>query len=220
MLQTIIACAIAALLAALLYRNWRGVERKRQAMPEQVLGSLRAVIDNAEISHGEAAGVYRLAGSYLGRPVAIKVVTDLLMLRKLPSLWLMVTLPGEVAVPGTLDVMWRPAGQSSFSNFDFLPLTFPAPAGFPEGAVIRGDDAAMARYIETLAGNTRLLALPGIKEILVTPKGIRLVTLLAEGERARYGVYRQAEFGDACASGHAVREHLDFMIKLKADLSQ
>ena len=35
------------------------------------------------------------------------------------------------------------------------------------------------------------------KELLVTPNGVRFVWLLAEADRARYGVFRQAEFGDA-----------------------
>ncbi|RVC71539.1 hypothetical protein EN745_35675, partial [Mesorhizobium sp. M4A.F.Ca.ET.022.05.2.1] len=34
------------------------------------------------------------------------------------------------------------------------------------------------------------------KELLVTPKGVRIVWLLAEAERARYGVFRQVAFGD------------------------
>ena len=35
------------------------------------------------------------------------------------------------------------------------------------------------------------------KELLITPNGVRIVWLLAEAERARYGVFRQAAFGDA-----------------------
>ena len=35
------------------------------------------------------------------------------------------------------------------------------------------------------------------KELLITPNGVRIVWLLAEAERARYGVFRQAAFGEA-----------------------
>jgi hypothetical protein len=216
MLQTILATLVALLLAALFYRNWQRTAVRRNAKPEQVLAPLRAVLDDVEITAGEAAGVYQLIGRYKGQPIAIKAVTDLLMLRKLPSLWLMVTLPGAVNVPGTLDVMLRPAGQSSFSNFDFLPVTLAAPAGFPETAVIRTDQQAMQKHVEALVQHPRIFALPRLKELLVTPKGLRLVTLLAEGERARYGVYRQAEFGDAAADPDDVRRQLDLLADLKA----
>jgi hypothetical protein len=219
MLQSVLATLIALLLAALLYRNWQRTAVRRSAMPEQVLGPLRAVLDDVEITAGEAAGVYQLSGRYRGEPVAIKAVTDLLMLRKLPSLWLMVTLPGGVDVPGTLDVMLRPAGQSSFSNFDFLPVTLATPPGIPETAVIRSDNAAMSKYIDVVSQHPRIFTLSRLKELLITPKGMRLVTLLAEGERARYGVYRQAEFGDAAADPANVRHQLELLRDLKASLN-
>lgn len=189
-------------------------------MPEHVLGGLRSVVDNAEIGAAETEGVYQLTGSYKGAPVAIKAVTDLLMLRKLPSLWLMVTLPGPTQAPAKLDMMMRPAGQSSFSNFDFLPLTFPAPAGYPEQAVLRSDDADAQALVPLLAQHRQLLGLNRLKEILVAPEGLRVVTLLAEGARARYGVYRQADFGECSASPDEVRLQLDLLLALKESLAK
>ncbi|MFM7083862.1 MAG: hypothetical protein ACKOW3_02500 [Hyphomicrobium sp.] len=47
-------------------------------------------------------------------------------------------------------------------------------------------------------------------------KGLRIVTLLAEGDRARYGVYRQAEFGQATANPNYVRQQLDLLIDMKS----
>lgn len=189
-------------------------------MPERLLGPLRACLDDVATSQGEAAGVYHLTGTYKGHPVAIKAVTDLLMVRKLPSLWLMVTLPGEVPIPATVDIMLRPAGQSSFSNFDFLPVTLEAPPGFPETAVIRSDSPEAQALVPVIAMQQRLWSLPRLKELLVSPRGVRIVTLLAEADRARYGVFRQAEFGEASADPETVRTQLDLLIDLKARLSR
>ena len=195
MWQTAITLVLSALLLWLLYRGFERNRTRQQRMPEQILGPLRSVIEHAEIGPGETAGVYVLRGSYNGADVAIRAVVDLLMLRKLPSLWLMVTLPGETTLPATLDLMLRPAGQSSFSNFDTLPVTLDPSAAFPEQAVLRSDTHEGQSLVPLLAKQRQLLSLNRLKEVLMTPKGLRVVTLLAEGERARYGVYRQAEFG-------------------------
>ncbi|TIX63253.1 MAG: hypothetical protein E5V33_13140, partial [Mesorhizobium sp.] len=50
---------------------------------------------------------------------------------------------------------------------------------------------------DVIAGHLDIFAEGRAKELLVTPKGVRIVWLLAEAERARYGVFRQAAFGDA-----------------------
>ena len=90
----------------------------------------------------------------------MKAITDTLALRKLPSLWLMVTLPGELPVKATFDLMMRPAGPTTFSNFDHLPATVTAPPDFPIDAVIRTDDPAnmlpqhvVAPHLEPFFGN-------------------------------------------------------------------
>ena len=50
---------------------------------------------------------------------------------------------------------------------------------------------------EIIAGHLDIFADGRAKELLITPNGVRIVWLLAEADRARYGVFRQAEFGDA-----------------------
>ncbi len=219
MWQIVIACLIGLALAVLLYRGVRRAAAARAAMPEQLFGPLRSILDDVSIHAGETAGVYRLSGTYRGEAVAIQAVTDLLMLRKLPSLWLMVTLPGELAVPATLDMVLRPAGQTSFSNFDFLPVTLEPQSDFPETAVVRTDSSDAQALIPVVARHQRLLVLPRLKEVLISPKGVRLVTLLAEADRARYGVFRQAEFGDVAANPDDVRLQLDLLLELKASLT-
>lgn len=214
MFQSLIALLLFALLALLLYHNWQVAIAKQRSMPEQVLGPLRSILENVEIRQGEAVGVYQLMGSYQGEPVAVKAIVDLLMVRKLPSLWLMVTLPSDIKVPGTLDIMLRPAGQTSFSKFDFLPITLTRPASFPETAIVRADTARMQSYLDILPLE-KFFYIPRLKEVLITSKGLRIVTLLAEGDRVRYGVFRQAEFGNAVADALSVNQQLDLLIDMK-----
>lgn len=218
MWQVIIGTVLAAALAALLARHAITTARQRKAEPDRLLSAAADVLEDSSISAGKTAGTYVLTGRYKGHAAEVKVVTDTLALRKLPSLWLMVTLPGSVPVEATLDLMMRPAGSSSFSNFDHLPITVATPPDFPRDAVLRTDDAArvpdpriMARHLEPFHGRRG-------KELLITPKGLRIVLLAGEADRARYGVFRQADFGDVIIDPLLVAGSLDLLMALRDDI--
>jgi hypothetical protein len=145
-------------------------------------------------------------------------VVDTLAVRRLPALWLLVTVQAPLPLNAKLDLMMRPAGPTTFSNFDLLPVTLERPAGFPEHAVLRTDDAARAPPAEWLAGHLEVFEDLRAKELLITPQGLRLVWLLAEAERARYGVFRQAEFGAVDIAPDLLRDLLDRLLALRASI--
>lgn len=218
MWQTILGSLLALVLAALLVRQLMAAARRRREEPERLFAEARAVLEGPVVRPGATAGVYELAGRYKGHPVQVKAVADTLALRKLPGLWLMVTLPGQVPVDGTFDMMMRPSGPTSFSNFDHLPFTVATPAGFPEHAVIRTDDPARMPPPHLAAGHLDPFHGPRAKELLITPQGLRIVLLLAEADRARYGVLRQADFGDAAADPETIAACLDRLLALRKDI--
>lgn len=137
-----------------------------------------------------------LHGRFRGRPVQLRAVVDTLATRKLPSLWLMVTVPVPTGVGAVFDFMLRPASASTFSNYDRLPHVVTNPAGWPADGIARSDDPLALPAAERLEPALKLLGNAHAKEFLVTPQGVRFVVQLAEADRARYGVFRQAEFGD------------------------
>lgn len=218
MWQTILGSLLAALLAGLLARQLFRRARQRASEPERLFASTRHLIDQPVIAPGHAAGTYQLTGRFEGHDVQIKVVADTLALRKLPSLWLMVTLPGPVPVQATLDLMMRPTGPTSFSNFDHLPQTVPTPTDFPEHAVLRTDDAALMPPPELMKPHLGPFFGVRGKELLITPRGLRMVLLLAEADRARYGVLRQADFGDAEVEPGLVTECLTQLTALRSTI--
>ena len=59
---------------------------------------------------------------------------------------------------------------------------------------------------------------PRAKELLITPKGVRMVWLLAEAERGRYGLLRQAEFGDARIEPDLLRTILERLILIRQSI--
>ncbi|RUU12292.1 hypothetical protein EOD10_17490 [Mesorhizobium sp. M7A.T.Ca.TU.009.01.3.2] len=155
-----------------------------------------AIADAANVSDG-TAGVITWEGSWNSKRVQVRTIVDTLATRKLPARWLSVSITEPVAVPGTFDMMMRPGSPTTFSNFDHLDHTLPKSSAFPAEAVLRTDRRGVHFPLETIVGHLGIFSEGRAKELLITPKGVRIVWLLAEAERARYGVFRQAEFGDA-----------------------
>ena len=102
-----------------------------------------------------------------------QVIVDTLAARKLPSLWLMVTRPAPQPVDQVFDFMMRPAGPSTFSNFDFLPHALPLPPGFPEHMVLRSDHPSLSVAIGLVPRLMPLFTAERGKELLISPKGLR-----------------------------------------------
>lgn len=220
MWQTSLGILAALGLSALLARQFLDVMAKRRSEPAHQLGDAFLVLDGASKEETGTAGVYRVSGSYRGLPAQVQTIVDTLAVRKLPSLWLMVTIPAPLPLRATFDLMMRPSGPTSFSNFDHLPHTITLPPDFPEHAVIRSDDPDHLLPAHVVRPHLAPFFDGRAKELLITPKGVRMVVQLAEGDRARYGVFRQASFGDVRLEAEQLRGVLDRLIALRADIEE
>lgn len=143
----------------------------------------------------QPSGFPRLAGVHEGVSFDLQVVPDTLSLRKLPALWVMVSIPVPLPGAASVDVMLRPTGMESFSHFSSLPVQVPVPAGFPEDCAIRADAPGAVPYVGLIREVFEGVDTDRLKEVLVTPKGVRLVFLAEEAARGRYLLYRDAEMG-------------------------
>ena len=94
-----------------------------------------------------------------------------------------------------MDMMLRPTGMESFTHFTQLPVQVPVPAGFPEDCAIRADAPGAVPFEGALREVLGAVDTDRLKEILVTPKGVRLVFLAEEADRGRYLIFRDAEMG-------------------------
>jgi hypothetical protein len=215
----LIAGLLAALvLAALLYRRWRRDEAERARAPLRLFGRAMPLLEGGTLEPTGRASYPRLSGRYAGVPVQVVAVVDTLGVRRLPALWMLVTMQTALPVAAKLDFMMRPAGMTTFSNFDLLPHTLVAPAGFPIDGVLRTDDPARAPPAAWLSGHLGIFEQPRAKELLVTPHGLRLVWLLAEAQRARYGVFRQAEFGAVEIEPNVLEDLLQRLLALRESI--
>lgn len=217
-----IASAImAVLLGYLLFKRAKTSKQKQQlANPHLLFGDILPLLQNTRIEAGPSIGSWKATGHYRNHFFQLQTIVDMLATRKLPSLWLMITLPEPQPVTATIDLMMRPTGPTSFSNFDFLNSTLRTPASFPEQAVIRTDDESMATHIDRLTPHLDLFRGPRGKELLMSPKGLRIVLLAAEADRARYGVFREANFGATILDGVATQQSLDTLLSLHNSLKE
>ncbi len=209
--------ALAALGARLVY-VFRRKQRQKAESAEFLFADVLGIIEEPVFEQKGADEFPRLSGTYRGFPVQIYPLVDTLATRRLPALWLMVTLQGHLPVKAHFDLMMRPAGATTFSNFDHLPHTLDHQEGFPEHAVIRTDNTNDALPASLIEPQLEPFFGPLAKELLITQNGLRIVWLLAEAERARYGVLRQAEFGNVRIEGQVARDILDRLIAIRQDI--
>lgn len=187
------AFVILAAIAALVWTQYRDVLARRAQRNRYVAGIFPLVDDPQLIT--SAADFPVVTGRYRGHEARIEPHTDTISVRKLPSLWLLITVREALPIKATLGVMMRPRNVEYWSPFDTLTTDLERPVNWPEGANIRTDAAdgggGLRRLIEP---HLDFLRDPRGKEILITPKGVRFTWLAEEGERGAYMVLRQAKF--------------------------
>jgi len=159
-----------------------------------------------------------LTGRYRGHEVRLEPIVDHLTMRKLPSLWLQVSLIAPVPYQGIFDLLIRPRGTEFYSPSIDLAHEMRLPPGWPSDAALRSDDPARMPPLAVMAQHRYLFEDQRLKEMLVTPKGVRLVYQVQQAERARYAVLRQIEFLDNTLPPGLARRLLEATIAIRASL--
>lgn len=163
-------------------------------------------------------GFGRLSGRAGGQVWDLQAVPDTLTMRKLPALWLLVTLPQPLPLAATVNVMIRPSGVEPFSNFAALPHQIAPPPGFPADCAIRTDAPDRLPPLALLRSHLHLFDDPRVKELILSPKGLRLTLLAEEADRGRYLIFRDAELGRAPLDPQVLRPLMAALDALRADV--
>lgn len=211
---------LAAALAALgLWLGFRliGESRARTRARAAYLDAVKALFDGGE-TRIEPTGFPRMTGRRGGLSFDIQAIPDTLTFRKLPALWVMVTLPEPLPLAATLDLMARPSGNEPFTRFTTLPQTLPTLPGLPKEVAIRTDDALRALPEALITRHADLFDDPRVKELVISPKGLRIVILAEEADRGRYLIFREAEMGRAPLSPQRIAPLLGRLGALRDDI--
>lgn len=163
------------------------------------------------------SGYLRVAGHWQGAAFDLQVVPDTLSYRKLPCLWLLVSRTDAMpALHGEVRIMARASGLEAFSTFSTLPVEVSLPPGFPPDCTLRCTDPQHMPPLVVLNHVASLMADPRVKEVVLSPKGLRVVILAEEGARGAYLIHRDAEFATAPIAAALVSRRMQDLL----DLSQ
>ncbi len=140
-------------------------------------------------------GYPSLSGTHGGKRVSMEVVADSLVPRRLPQLWLKLTVLSPQNRPRpSIGALARPFGTEFYSRVLALPdaiqPTFEA--DFP--LLMRGRDVTEAAMQRTSGLFRTLFADPLMKELVITSRGAGIVRQIAEGDRGAHILYRQMRF--------------------------
>ena len=198
---------------------YRRDQARARAIRMATLEPCAALLEDAK-RRVDRAGFPVLSGRYKGFPVRLECLVDAVAVRKLPQLLVKVTLLQELPVKGMFDVMMRAHNVEFYSPAGELPHALRRPANWPEHATLRSDREDRRELLARLDPHVGIFDDDKVKELLVTPRGLRIVYRLDEAERPYYLVLRQAQFVNDKAEPEKIRELLDALIALQGDLAE
>ncbi|MFP7671896.1 hypothetical protein ACG74X_00930 [Marivita sp. S0852] len=200
---------------------WLHNRDKRQAKARRlsVFDNCKGVLDQAEMVHS-GRSYPDLVGQFGGGPAELKLISDTVQLRKLPILWLSVTLERQLPIPAVFDMMIRPANTEFFSPHGSFRETVATPPDWHEHAVIRTDDpTGVYPFLDLLAPHVAdLVSDDRGKELLVTPRGIRLIWRVSESVRGHYLLTRQPQYEQDQLVRSDVQRLLDLACAIEHDI--
>lgn len=208
--------ALAALGLWLALRLNREASARTRARADY-FSAVRSLFDGGE-TRVQPTGFPRMTGRRAGLAFDLQAIPDTLTFRKLPALWVLVTLPEPLPLDATLDLMARPSGNEPFTRFADLPQSLPTPPELPQDIAIRSDDATRIPPPDLLARHADLFTDPKVKELVLSPKGLRIVILAEEADRGRYLIFRDAEMGREPLSPARLEPLLDRLAAIRKDV--
>jgi len=180
------------ILASLTYLLLRAAQHRRAARSSFFasiapnLHSLRRTIT--------ASGFERLSGQVNNREIDLQIIPDSLTYRKLPCFWLLLSQIEPLPLSQKISLMARPTGFETFSGHSQLPCqTVKLPASLPHDMALRSERELEPQEMALLCRHVSLFNNPHIKELLLSPQGMRLTWLMQEANRGRYLLFREAE---------------------------
>ncbi len=161
-----------------------------------------------------------LRARYKGMDVKIEALVDHLAVRKIPALWLLVSLKFPIPYSGTLDYLVRPQNTEFYSPSASLCNTLDIPHDWPQHATLRTNNFDDIPPLDVVGRFVRrMFKDPNCKEMLITPKGVRIVYLVDQALRSHYMVLRQLVFEHDRLDFKLVKQLIDALIRLIDDLS-
>lgn len=159
---------------------------------QSLFSDVEKVITVKQAVH-DRAGFPQLLGEFSGSTVSLRLEVDNLTPRKLPIMWLHITLLRATKAEGSLDILVRPQPSDVFSPGWNWPKTVTPPKNWPQHA--RYSSQGRVPLLQSIDSDIRtIFADQRAKELLITPETIRFTYLVQQADRGNYLLLRAAEF--------------------------
>ena len=202
--------------AACAWLTLRAMRDQREAMAERsgLLAEAGHVLSDAKTVIGPDQYPVVTGRIPDGRQVKIELIADTLVTRRLPQLWLRVTLYDTSPIRPTIGALARPTGSEYYSLVHDMPQWM-APPISATPLLVRGDGTATPAQIEfALRHFASLFAELSVKEAVISPRGVRIVRQAAQGERGAHLLLRQSRFSIATVPASDIDKAIAMAISL------
>lgn len=192
MATTVIGIVLAVVAVGVLIGVQRAHAQRIAAERRALLADALPLFEDATVSQ-LGIGYPTLNGTDGGHRVAVQLVVDSLTLRRLPRLWLVVSVFRPTGLPGPVDILCEPQVPAMVTPAERFRHVHAAPAGWPDDVRIATPGPA-APGLEPFGEAVAVLAEPETKGILAGPGGVRIVQELARGDLGHWRVVRRVKF--------------------------
>jgi hypothetical protein len=200
----------------MLYRIGRNRKRRQRA---QFFGSCLELFQRYRVVQDDLAYPV-LSGAYRDREVRLEPVVDHLAWRKLPVLWLKISVLEPNPHGAVLDFLMRPLGTEFYSPSGHLDYHLRIPESWPQDAILCSDGPTSSVLPERVTPHMALFDNPKMKELVVTPKGVRLVDQVCQASRPQYLVFREIRFDVDRLDAHTLQPLLEAAIAIAESVSK
>lgn len=207
------ALAVSAFIAVIVMavREHRQLRSSRR----DLLTTCRDVFQNGEVHHG-GDNFPRLTGEWHGHATDVQLIPDNMTIRRLPQLWLSISWQAPVPVDRVFAGLVRYSGYEFYAVTSRLNHRLVPPSGLPSEILICGKDEASQALLDDMREPLAVIfSDPRVKEVVVAPKGLRIVQQACEGRRGGHLLLRQLIFDDAHVSRDALLQSLNQLQALR-----
>lgn len=200
---------------------WLAIRQHRAGMAERndLLREAQALLSGSRVTLAADQFPILTGKTEDGRQARLELIADTMVTRRLPQLWLRVTVARPAGTGGpTIGALARPTGSEYYSSVHDMPEWMDPPET-GTSMLMRGDGGATAsQALRVRAAFRNLFADRKVKEAVLSPRSLRIIYQVSQGERSSHMLLRQARFSLSSVSVETVHAALRLAMSLETVL--
>ncbi|HDY84223.1 hypothetical protein LCGC14_0538980 [marine sediment metagenome] len=210
--------AIAPLIAMSVYYLFQRSQIAIKNNRAMLLSDCNSMLDNSATSY-ESNGFPIIKGRYRDFDVQLNLIPDTIVMRKVPPLWLMVSIKANKQSKGSMDFIVRPQNSEFYSpgwRWDGL---FKVPATWPQYSIAKYNDttasiSVLDKFVPDLFKDEK------VKQLLVMPDSLRITYMAKQGIRGEYLLTRGAVFDEHAINSDEVKKIIEYAIEIRKNIEE